>query len=289
MFLFSKPLSVLVSNSETSWAAIAALAPCVLIICMISAYPRLLPGPEQHGPDVRQPDLRGHHPPRHRPEPRLAAHARDRQRDLCRRRRHPRRHGRQLRVHGLSARQVPSVFENFAGSGRHGEVDARHHERTARHRDSHHARRSRTPDHQPCRCLHLHAPSLRRAGLYGHAGRYAERHLYLPADHLRPPVFFHHHDHNLLHPGHHRRAHAQGRRRGQGDEESAIRTIALIALPCAIGLAVMAEPIIRLLCPGYSETSGTAVATPILQVFGIAVICNSMVCCSTRSCRPTAT
>ena len=27
MFLFSKPLSVLVSNSETSWAAIAALAP----------------------------------------------------------------------------------------------------------------------------------------------------------------------------------------------------------------------------------------------------------------------
>ena len=59
-------------------------------------------------------------------------------------------------------------------------------------------------------------------------------------------------------------------------EESAIRTMALIALPCAIGLAVMAEPIIRLLCPGYSETS-VAVATPILQVFGIAVICNSMV------------
>ena len=52
--------------------------------------------------------------------------------------------------------------------------------------------------------------------------------------------------------------------------------MALIALPCAIGLAVMAEPIIRLLCPGYSETS-VAVATPILQVFGIAVICNSMV------------
>ena len=41
-------------------------------------------------------------------------------------------------------------------------------------------------------------------------------------------------------------------------------TMALIALPCAIGLAVMAEPIIRLLCPGYSETS-VAVATPILQ------------------------
>ena len=62
----------------------------------------------------------------------------------------------------------------------------------------------------------------------------------------------------------------------RGTEESAIRTMALIALPCAIGLAVMAEPIVRLLCPGYGETS-VAVATPILQVFGIAVICNSMV------------
>lgn len=38
MLIFCKQLSVLVSNSENSWAAIAALAPCVLLICLISAY-----------------------------------------------------------------------------------------------------------------------------------------------------------------------------------------------------------------------------------------------------------
>lgn len=38
MLVFCKQLSVLVSNSENSWAAIAALAPCVLLICLISAY-----------------------------------------------------------------------------------------------------------------------------------------------------------------------------------------------------------------------------------------------------------
>ena len=74
MFFFSKPLSVLVSNSETSWAAIAALAPCVLIICMISAYRGFFQGQSNMAPTSSQPDLRGHHPPRHRPEPRLAAH-----------------------------------------------------------------------------------------------------------------------------------------------------------------------------------------------------------------------
>lgn len=50
MFLFSKPLSVLVSNSETSWAAIAALAPCVLIICMISAYRGFFQGQSNMAP-----------------------------------------------------------------------------------------------------------------------------------------------------------------------------------------------------------------------------------------------
>ena len=50
MCLFSKPLSVLVSNSETSWAAIAALAPCVLIICMISAYRGFFQGQSNMAP-----------------------------------------------------------------------------------------------------------------------------------------------------------------------------------------------------------------------------------------------
>ena len=38
MLVFCRQLSVMVTNSENSWAAIAALAPCVLLICLISAY-----------------------------------------------------------------------------------------------------------------------------------------------------------------------------------------------------------------------------------------------------------
>lgn len=59
-------------------------------------------------------------------------------------------------------------------------------------------------------------------------------------------------------------------------EESALRTMALIAMPCAAGLVVLAEPIVRLLCPGYGEAS-VAVAAPILAILGVAVIFNSMV------------
>ena len=38
MLLLSRQLSVMVTTNENSWAAIAALAPCVLFICLISAY-----------------------------------------------------------------------------------------------------------------------------------------------------------------------------------------------------------------------------------------------------------
>lgn len=59
-------------------------------------------------------------------------------------------------------------------------------------------------------------------------------------------------------------------------EESALRTMGLIAMPCAAGLFVLAEPIVRLLCPGYGEAS-VATATPILAILGITVIFNSTV------------
>ena len=59
-------------------------------------------------------------------------------------------------------------------------------------------------------------------------------------------------------------------------EESAVRTMGLIAMPCAVGLFVMAEPIVRLLCPGYGEAS-VAVGASCLSVLGIAVIFNSFV------------
>lgn len=59
-------------------------------------------------------------------------------------------------------------------------------------------------------------------------------------------------------------------------EESALRTMGLIAMPCAAGLSVLAQPIIRLLCPGYGEVS-VATAAPILSILGVTVIFNSTV------------
>ena len=38
MLVFCKPLSVMVTTNENSWAAIAALSPCVLLICIVSAH-----------------------------------------------------------------------------------------------------------------------------------------------------------------------------------------------------------------------------------------------------------
>lgn len=59
-------------------------------------------------------------------------------------------------------------------------------------------------------------------------------------------------------------------------EESSIRTLALIAMPCAAGLAILAEPILHLLCKTY--TAGDfEIATPMLAILGIAVIFNSLV------------
>ena len=55
-----------------------------------------------------------------------------------------------------------------------------------------------------------------------------------------------------------------------------MRTMSLIAMPCAVGLAVLSEPIIRLLARNYGPES-VATAAPILAYLGIAVIFNSTV------------
>ena len=65
-------------------------------------------------------------------------------------------------------------------------------------------------------------------------------------------------------------------REAKGTSESAVRTMALIAMPCAAGLFVMAEPIIRLLCASYTEDK-IQLATPMLAILGLAVIFNSLV------------
>ena len=58
--------------------------------------------------------------------------------------------------------------------------------------------------------------------------------------------------------------------------ESSVRTMALIAMPCAAGLFVMAEPVIRLLCSSYTEDKIQLAAT-MLAILGLTVIFNSLV------------
>lgn len=58
-------------------------------------------------------------------------------------------------------------------------------------------------------------------------------------------------------------------------EESAIRVTALITIPCAIGLAVMARPVMALLRSYTGET--LTIAANLLSVLGICVIFNSLV------------
>ena len=65
-------------------------------------------------------------------------------------------------------------------------------------------------------------------------------------------------------------------REAKQTSESAVRTMALIAMPCAAGLFVMAEPVIRLLCSSYTEDK-IELATPMMAILGLAVIFNSLV------------
>ena len=58
-------------------------------------------------------------------------------------------------------------------------------------------------------------------------------------------------------------------------EESAVRIMAILALPCAVGLAVLASPILQLL-RGYSGEA-LSTGTAILAILGVAVVFNSLV------------
>lgn len=63
---------------------------------------------------------------------------------------------------------------------------------------------------------------------------------------------------------------AQGNNRGaRATEESAARVMALICMPCAVGLAVLGEPIMALL--GGYDAAYTAVAGKCLSVLGVAL------------------
>lgn len=57
--------------------------------------------------------------------------------------------------------------------------------------------------------------------------------------------------------------------------ESAIRVMAMVAFPCAVGLAVLSRPIYALLASHTQES--LEIATPILAVLGVCVVFNSIV------------
>ena len=58
-------------------------------------------------------------------------------------------------------------------------------------------------------------------------------------------------------------------------EESAVRVTALISMPCAVGLAVLAEPVTALL-GGYTGEM-LALATPLMTVLGVCIVFNATV------------
>lgn len=61
----------------------------------------------------------------------------------------------------------------------------------------------------------------------------------------------------------------------QATEESAVRVLGLISMPCAVGLAVLAKPIMALL-GGYTGEK-LALATSLMTILGVCVIFNSLV------------
>ncbi len=58
-------------------------------------------------------------------------------------------------------------------------------------------------------------------------------------------------------------------------EESAVKLTAMISMPCAAGFLILAKPVQALLY-GYGETD-LAAAGPMLQILGVAVVCNCLV------------
>ena len=68
-------------------------------------------------------------------------------------------------------------------------------------------------------------------------------------------------------------------REAQATEESAIRVMALISMPCAFGLAVLAEPVTALL-GGYTGEK-LALATSLMTVLGFSIIFNAIVLVTT--------
>ena len=71
----------------------------------------------------------------------------------------------------------------------------------------------------------------------------------------------------------------ENHREAQGTEESAVRVMALISMPCAFGLAVMAQPVTALL-GGYTGEN-LVLATRLMTILGISIMFNAVVLVTT--------
>lgn len=176
MLVFCKPLSVMVTTNENSWAAIAALSPCVLLICIVSAHRGFFQGQSNMTPtsvsQVYEAMIRvafglgGAY-----------LMLKTRQSRLCGCGRHLRRDGRLHRGGRVSAHSVRQVQPDPAAGRGRGQVYPPDDEGTARHCHPHYAGLSRTADHQSVRHDDLYAAADRRACVVVRRGGYGQGHL----------------------------------------------------------------------------------------------------------------
>ena len=177
MLFFCRQLSVMVTTNENSWAAIAALAPCVLLICLVSAYRGFFQGQSNMTPtSVSQifeavtrlvvglglawlvMKLTGEAAVRAQGIVLASGETAQDYGDItlaaggaigC--------DARKSHFGCLPAPQIPPVEPDSLARRRHGEVDPEHNEGASFHRGSDYARLGRSADHQPVRYDDLYA------------------------------------------------------------------------------------------------------------------------------------
>ena len=176
MLVFCRQLSVMVTTNENSWAAIAALSPCVLLICIVSAHRGFFQGQSNMTPtsvsQVYEAMIRvvfglGGAYLMLKKTGSLVYGGR----------RHLRRDGGMHRGGHLSAHPVRQVQSDPAAGRRRGQIRPPDNEGTARHRRPHHAGLGRSADHQPVRHDDLYAQAHRRARVVVRRGGYRQGHL----------------------------------------------------------------------------------------------------------------
>ena len=174
MLVFCRQLSVMVTTNENSWAAIAALSPCVLLICIVSAHRGFFQGQSNMTPtsvsQVYEAMIRvvfglgGAYLMLKKTGSLVYAAAGG--------------------IFGVTAGCIVAVIYlriQFGKSNQilqqRGQIRPPDNEGAARHRRPHHAGLGRSADHQPVRHDDLYAQAHRRARVVVRRGGYRQGHL----------------------------------------------------------------------------------------------------------------